>query len=156
MIKYSITLTFLVISLIACRNQPVANSEAMSDKKEMVDNGYVIKNTRSSSGSGTSFEIEDENMLLENYLRKVAGVSVSGSGNNARVTIRGVKSINLGPQEPLFVIDGVPVEGGLSNAQSMVQVRDIDRVTVLKDGSSTAIYGMRGSNGVIVIRTKKQ
>ncbi len=83
-----------------------------------------------------------------------AGVQVStGSvkpGGDATVVIRGVGSLRAG-SEPLYVVDGIPVQGGLQDLSSM----DIESVEVLKDASSASIYGSRGSNGVILVTTKK-
>jgi len=56
--------------------------------------------------------------------------------------------------EPLFVVNGTPINGGLSAASSMVTVADIKSVRVLKTPSETSFYGIRGSNGVIVITLK--
>ena len=86
---------------------------------------------------------------------RAAGVLVnSGSGQpgaNATVRIRGVSSITGANTQPLYVIDGVPVLGALAGINS----NDIESQTILKDGSTGALYGARGANGVIVINTKK-
>ncbi|HEX8904907.1 MAG TPA: TonB-dependent receptor plug domain-containing protein, partial [Longimicrobiaceae bacterium] len=92
---------------------------------------------------------------------KVAGVQVVTSGEpggGSSIRIRGGTSVNAS-NEPLFVIDGVPLEpgGGLSagrNPLNFINPDDIARITVLKDASSTAIYGSRGANGVIIVETK--
>ena len=91
---------------------------------------------------------------LTAYLRTVTGLNVTGDGASASVTIRGLNSLHLS-QEPLFVIDGTPVSGGLASAYSLVTVNDIDYIRVLKNGSDLATYGVRGGNGVIEITTKK-
>ena len=91
---------------------------------------------------------------ITDYLRTVAGVNVSGDGPGAQVTIRGQNSINMS-QEPLFVLDGTQVSGGLASLYGAVTVADIDYIRVLKDASDTAIYGLRGGNGVIEIYTKR-
>ena len=91
---------------------------------------------------------------LTDYLRTLTGVVVSGDGPNATIRIRGIQSVNLST-EPLFVIDGVPVSGGLASAYSAVNVADIARIEVLAKASETSIYGVRGANGVIVIQTKR-
>lgn len=90
---------------------------------------------------------------LADYLRQVPGVNISGSGNNQMVTIRGVSSFNSGI-EPLFVIDGIAIGSSYSEANNMINVRDIDYVRVLK-GADAGIYGVRGGNGAILIVTKK-
>ena len=94
-------------------------------------------------------------LTLDNYLRRVAGVSVTGEGLTARVVIRGVNSIRSS-SEPLFIVNGNILNDGFAGAFNMVQPNDISSVTVLKDASSTSIYGSRGSNGVIIINVKKR
>ncbi len=94
---------------------------------------------------------------------KVSGVQItSGSGSpssGSTIRIRGGASLNAS-NDPLIVLDGVPLEaGGISgnsnNFLSLINPSDIESMTVLKDASSTAIYGSRASNGVIIITTKK-
>src|SRR6187551_1460177 len=93
---------------------------------------------------------------------KTAGVNVtsySGApGNSSRILIRGGSSLNAS-NDPLIVIDGVPMSntnlGGSPNILSTINPNDIETFTVLKDASATAIYGLRASNGVIIITTKR-
>lgn len=93
---------------------------------------------------------------------KVAGVQiVSGGGSpgaGSKIRIRGGASLNAS-NDPLVVIDGVPLEGGTvpgaPSALSSINPNDIESMNVLKDASATAIYGSRASNGVIIITTKK-
>lgn len=84
----------------------------------------------------------------------VAGVQIQSSngqpGTSAKVRIRGVGSINAGTT-PLYIVDGVPFDGDLSS----INANDIENLTVLKDAASTALYGARGANGIIMITTKK-
>jgi TonB-linked SusC/RagA family outer membrane protein len=84
----------------------------------------------------------------------VAGVQVQSSngqpGTSATIRVRGVGSINAG-SSPLYVVDGVPFDGDLSS----INTADIESMTVLKDAASTALYGARGANGIIMITTKK-
>ena len=89
---------------------------------------------------------------------KIAGVQVSGSGgspnSSSQIIIRAISSINSGQNnEPLFIIDGMPMRGGGSSAGD-INPNDIESITVLKDASSAAIYGARGAFGVILITTK--
>lgn len=83
-----------------------------------------------------------------------AGVQVTtGSvkpGGDASVVIRGVGSLRAG-SEPLYIVDGIPVQGGLQDLSS----GDIESIEILKDASSASIYGSRGSNGVVLVTTKK-
>lgn len=93
---------------------------------------------------------------------KVAGLEVTTGGGSAgggsRIRIRGSASLNAS-NDPLIVIDGVPVEGngaaGSGNYLNTINPEDIESVTVLKDAASTALYGSRASNGVLIITTKK-
>lgn len=94
---------------------------------------------------------------------KIAGVQIINSGGSPNSTstirVRGGASLNAS-NDPLVVLDGVPMEvgGGVSgsgNFLSLINPNDIESMTILKDASSTAIYGSRASNGVIIITTKK-
>jgi TonB-linked SusC/RagA family outer membrane protein len=85
---------------------------------------------------------------------RAAGVYVLNTGNKpgdgVAVQIRGKRSFNAG-NDPLYVIDGIPITGGLND----INPGDIESMDVLKDASATAIYGSRGANGVIIITTKR-
>ena len=93
---------------------------------------------------------------------KVAGVQITtggGSpGSNTQILIRGGSSLSAS-NAPLIIIDGVPVDNtgiaGASNPLSLINPNDIESITVLKDASATAIYGVRASNGVILVTTKR-
>lgn len=93
---------------------------------------------------------------------KIAGVQIvpggGGPGSGSTIRIRGGASLNAS-NDPLIVIDGVPMEGGTlpgaPSALSSINPADIESMNVLKDASATAIYGSRASNGVIIITTKK-
>ncbi len=85
---------------------------------------------------------------------RVSGVQVQSSdgrpGGSPKLRIRGVGSINASA-EPLYVVDGVPYDGAISDLANS----DIESMTVLKDAASTALYGARGANGVVLITTKR-
>lgn len=86
---------------------------------------------------------------------QLAGVRVQSAdgglpGSTPGITVRGIGSIN-GGTGPLYVVDGIPLRGGLSN----LNTSDIASIEVLKDAASAAIYGSRGSNGVVMITTKQ-
>ena len=93
---------------------------------------------------------------------KIAGVNVTSGGGTpgggASIRIRGGSSLNAS-NDPLIVIDGIAMDNngvkGLANGLSLVNPADIESFNVLKDASATAIYGSRGSNGVIIITTKR-
>jgi len=101
---------------------------------------------------GAITDYKDYYRTLGDYLRQVPGVLITGSDQNQMVTIRGMSSFNLG-NEPLFVIDGHVAGNTYNQVSRMINVRDIGHVKVLK-GSDASIYGIRGSNGVILISTK--
>ena len=85
---------------------------------------------------------------------RVSGVQVIGSGipgGGVKVRVRGTGSIH-NSNEPLYVVDGVVRESGLDG----INPEDIQNMQVLKDASSTAIYGSRGANGVVLITTKER
>lgn len=105
----------------------------------------------SSVDSETLTEVTTPN-LGEAIQGRLAGVQVTSSGapgQGPQIQVRGVGSINFG-SGPLIVVDGVPGAGGLNQFDS----RDVESINVLKDASSTAIYGSRASNGVLLVTTK--
>lgn len=81
------------------------------------------------------------------------GVRVTRVGDGFAVRIRGTSSV-LGDNEPLYVVDGSPVEPGPGGALTGINPADIVRIEVLKDIGSTSFYGVRGANGVILITTR--
>ena len=93
-------------------------------------------------------------MLLKPYKAKAAGVDITSSerpGTVGSIRIRGNRSISAS-SDPLYVVDGVPLSAG---GIETINPRDIESIDILKDASSTAIYGSRGANGVILITTKR-
>lgn len=100
-------------------------------------------------------EAPDNAISLIDHLRRVPGVQVFGDGSNASITIRGISSIKS-RTEPIFVVDGQQISGGLQFVTRMVPVNDIKSIRVLKNPNETAIYGVRGANGIIEIKLKKE
>lgn len=96
-----------------------------------------------------------EPATLEQMLAgRVAGVIVTPArGGGITVRIGGPNSFSL-KEDPLFVVDGVPIEVGPGGTLSWLNPHDIESIAVLKYGAQTAIYGVRAANGVILIRTK--
>lgn len=135
---------------------------------EVVIIGYGTQKKKDLTGSVVVVGEKDFNRGLisspEQLINgKIAGMQImSNSGSptaGSTIRIRGGASLNAS-NDPLIVLDGVPLEiGGISgngsNFLSLVNAADIENMTVLKDASSTAIYGARASNGVILITTKK-
>jgi len=119
-----------------------------------------LQTSTSNSGSvatTSSNQITPTNasLSLADYLKRIPGVQVTkDSGGNVLVLVRGNNT--LGEQrEPLFVINGVNVGFGYEHTEPLVAITDIAQVQVLKSGQETAMYGMQGNNGVIVITTKR-
>ena len=105
----------------------------------------------------TRQEIEDkQGEPIEKQIQsKSPGVIVTrNSDGSIAVNIRGSSS-NLASNEPLYVIDDVPVTPGPGGALVGVNPHDIESIAVLKNPEDTAIYGSRGGNGVIIIKTKR-
>ncbi len=144
---------------------------ALVDNTELLDEvvivGYGTTTIKDATGSITSVKAKDLNkgaiVSPEQMLTgKVAGVVITSDGgapgSGATIRIRGGASLSAS-NSPLFIIDGVPVDGngisGVSNPLSTINPNDIESYTILKDASATAIYGSRASNGVIIITTKK-
>lgn len=86
---------------------------------------------------------------------RASGVQIinndAAPGGNISILIRGIGSLAPGGNEPLYVIDGYPTQGGINN----INPADIASIDILKDASSTSIYGIRAANGVVIITTKK-
>ncbi len=134
---------------------------------DLVVIGYGTVKKEDATGSVAAIRPDDFNKgnrtsVQDAMVGKIPGVNVVSSGgapgSGATVRIRSGASLSAS-NDPLFVIDGVPVdnstiEGG-SNLLAGINPEDIESFTVLKDASATAIYGSRASNGVIVITTKK-
>ena len=134
---------------------------------EVVVIGYGVARKNDLTGSVTAMKPDEKNHGLITSAQdmmqgKIAGVNVTSGGGtpggSSTIRIRGGSSLNAS-NDPLIVIDGMALDRqgvkGSPNALSMVNPNDIESFTVLKDASATAIYGSRGSNGVIIITTKK-
>jgi len=134
---------------------------------EVVSIGYGTVNRDDVTGSVAAISSRDFNRgaitsAQDLLVGKTAGVVISTSdgapGSGSSIRIRGGSSLNAS-NDPLIIVDGVPIDNnnvsGSSNFLDFVNPNDIETFTVLKDASSTAIYGSRASNGVIIIETKK-
>lgn len=85
---------------------------------------------------------------------RVSGVNVTSTPDGIAVRIRGGSSA-YGNNEPLYILDGMPFQPGPNGILSGVHASDIESIKVLKDAAETAMYGVRGANGVIIITTKR-
>lgn len=91
---------------------------------------------------------------LTMYLRQIAGVKISGEGESAEIIIRGVNSINMSTS-PLFIVDDNNLGRDYRQIYAMINVEQVQRITVLKSASDTGFYGVQGANGVIKIEMKR-
>jgi len=108
------------------------------------------------AGVVTDADVHDAKVVnVEEMLRgRIAGVEVvTLPSGGISVRIRGATSLTQST-EPLFVVDGIPVHAETGGALTWLSPRDVQRIEVLKDPGSTAFWGSRGANGVIVITTK--
>ncbi len=133
--------------------------EASKGLDEVVVVGYGRQQKKDITGAVGSLKndklLEIPSGDISNALQgRVAGVMVQTQswrpGAAAQIRIRGNRSINAS-NEPLYVVDGIPTNDGIEQ----ISPNDIESIEVLKDASSTAIYGNRGANGVIIVTTKK-
>lgn len=152
----------------------VTMSPDITSLDEIVVVGYGTQKKSDLTGSISSISGEDMNQvpatsLDQAMIGRAAGVQITQTsgqpGGAISIRIRGGNSISAG-NEPLYVIDGVPISNGEDamnagvtaaagqNALSMIDPKDIESIEILKDASSTAIYGSRGANGVVLITTK--
>lgn len=139
-------------SLINIKMEP--DTQALD---EVVVIGYGTVKKRDLTGAVASMKNEDVTVaptsnVMEALQGKIAGMDIVKSsgqvGEDVSILLRGSRSI-YGSNEPLFIIDGIP------GSYSQVNPSDIESVDVLKDASSTAIYGSAGANGVVIITTKR-
>lgn len=191
--KYSIQVPpagkTLVFSFIGMESQEIliGNRAAINVKLLLTSNaladvvviGYGTQKRQDVNGAISSVTAKDLANIpqpsVDQMLQgKAAGVTITqnsgGPGSATSVHIRGITS--FGQSEPLYVIDGVPVQGDATNSPqltrtgggqeetgvsplSLINPNDIESIDVLKDASATAIYGSRGANGVVIITTKR-
>jgi TonB-dependent SusC/RagA subfamily outer membrane receptor len=141
----------------SCKRVPSSGGVISSNEKKTteINDGYTSQNTRNYTGSATEIENFQNNMTLDNYLKRVPGVLVRGEGARSQITIRGISSF-VGDSSPLYVLNNSPFAGGFQELFYSINVNDIKSVSVLKDAASTGIYGSRATNGVIVIVLKNK
>ena len=147
---------------IKITGQKILNILLVSESKlidEVVVVGYSVQKKRDVLGAVSKVGNEELTKIpvasaQEALQGRVAGVQVAAQtgapGAPISVRIRGASSINSS-NDPLYIVDGIPVEGALNN----LSPNDIDNMTILKDASSAAIYGSRANNGVVLITTKQ-
>ena len=127
--------------------------------QEIVVVGYGTQARRDVTGSVASVGGDDVHEVpkanaIEAIKGRVPGVDIVTSGNNPgdgiSIRVRGTRSLTAS-NDPLYVLDGIPMSGGIGD----LNPNDIESIEILKDASSTAIYGARGASGVVLITTKQ-
>jgi TonB-linked SusC/RagA family outer membrane protein len=140
-------------------NITVVLTQTTSESEQVIVVGYGTQRKRDVTGSVSSVneqalhEVPSSN--IQGALQgKAAGLEIQNTGTmpgaNMQIRIRGIRTIS-GSNTPLLVLDGIPYDGSLND----INPDDVMSIEVLKDASATAIYGSRGSNGVILVTTKR-
>ncbi|WP_374685401.1 SusC/RagA family TonB-linked outer membrane protein [uncultured Prevotella sp.] len=155
------------LKVVAGQDLKIQLKNTSTTLNDVVVIGYGVAKKNDLTGSVTALKPDDKNHGIITSAQdmiqgKIAGVNVNSAsgapGDGAQIRIRGGASLTAS-NNPLIVIDGMPMDNndtkGVNNPLSLVNPNDIESFTVLKDASATAIYGSRGSNGVIIITTKK-
>jgi TonB-linked SusC/RagA family outer membrane protein len=149
---------------IQVNNQKVINVTLIAEQKtlnEIVVVGYGVQKKSDVTGSITSISAQSlKDVPAANLVQALqgqgTGIDIQKSGGNSHpgsvpsIIIRGIRS-KAASNDPLFVVDGIPFTGSIQD----LNLDDVASVEVLKDASSTAIYGSRGANGVILVTTKR-
>lgn len=137
----------------------VTMTEDAQSLDEVVVVGYGTQKKKDLTGglavvSKQTLEMVSTNNLMDRLVGQVAGLNITtgneAPGSNQTLLIRGQNSLTAS-NDPLIILDGIPYSGGLADLDPNI----IENMSVLKDASAVAIYGSRGSNGVILIQTKR-
>lgn len=159
--KLSISYIGYLTQEVEVADRSVLNIQLLAENKnmeEVIVVGYGTQKKRNVTGAISSVKATDlENMPVfrveQSMQGRVSGLTITSAsgqpGEGSTVRVRGTTTI--GNSDPLYVVDGVPVNGGID----YLNQADIASIDVLKDAASAAIYGTQGANGVILITTKK-
>jgi TonB-dependent SusC/RagA subfamily outer membrane receptor len=150
---YFFIILFSVFTFWNCSaNKNMTQNDAA--EPNIVDRGYdhvLEKDATKKTGTIKPNEKAPSNRTLADMIRSLPGVTVTGSDDNIKILVGGMGSFSY--NEPLFVINGNAVGLNFAQIAASINPNEITSVSVLK-GSDATIYGTRGANGVIVIRTK--
>lgn len=151
----AVTCLFLLMSVAACGSSRSTQSTETED--ETIHLGYDSESKASSSIASETIDPEERGhpaSFLSDLLRgSTAGVVVTGANGGITVRIRGGSSV-YGSNDPLYVVDGMPVRPMAGGTLPSINPHDVKSITILKDAAATSLYGSRGANGVIVVETK--
>ena len=144
------------ISIFSCSSTKNTTNSNQKSGPQVVDTGYgevLAKDANQSNVMVEANKDHPENISLGDMIRKLPGVQVSGREPNLKIKVSGSESF-MSNTDPLFVLNGTAIGTNYAQVASVVYANNVKSVSVLK-GADAAIYGTRGSNGVILIRTKK-
>ncbi len=148
----SVLMIVLLFALASCASVQPNTSSSEGD----LDNGYTLVDGENKLKLGMENRPNEErpsNLNLADMVGQLAGVDMAGRGNNVSFRVRGAASF-FASSDPLFVLNGSAVGSDFSALANVVDPYMVKSIRVLK-GSDASIYGARGANGVILIRTKK-
>lgn len=142
----------------ACSSTRNTGSSNQDPPSQIVDSGYTLGKEEDANQSNIMVHPNQDhpsNLSLNELIQRLPGVRIqSGRGAYATFVVDGASASFMSGSSPLFVVNGNVVGTDYSNVFTLVNPYDVDSVSVLK-GSDASIYGTRGANGVILIRTKK-
>ena len=135
----------------------VAMTEDAINLSEVVAIGYAVQQKKDLTGAVSTVKVDElvrepvagVDQMMQGHMAGVNVVSDNSPGGGVAVRVRGYSTIRN--NDPLYIIDGVPVESGIN----LINPNDIESLQILKDASSASIYGSRAANGVVIITTKK-
>ena len=141
----------------ACSSTKNTGSSSQDSSVHKVDSGYEMASPKMSNQSNIMVNTENEkpsNLSLTDKLQRLPGVRVeSGRGPYAKFVVAGTSTSFMGNSGPLFVVNGQSIGTDYSSVYNLVNPNEVSSLSVLK-GADASIYGTRGANGVILIRTK--
>ncbi|PYO92104.1 MAG: hypothetical protein DMD62_14065 [Gemmatimonadetes bacterium] len=145
MIKVTRALLLVFLSVPACSHRGSTPSSSQSIDPRPPGTVLTADDIRASPGQS----------LEQLLLARVPGLTaVRAPDGRTILTLRGTTTL-LGDDEPLFVVNGIALAPNSSSNLNAIDLHDIETVQVIRDAASTAAYGVRGANGVIIIRTKQ-
>lgn len=156
--RLSCLLLLSTLMFTACSGTKKTSSSSQDSSSQIVDEGYERVQAKNSKQSNIQVNPNEEipsNISLNDMLQQLPGVMVQGQGAYAKITVSGASASFMSGTSPLFVVNGMTIGTDYSTVFNMIRPNDVSSLNVLK-GSDATLYGTRGANGVILIRTKKQ
>jgi len=156
MARFKYLMLLCVIGCVACSGTRNTGASGKRPSGELVDSGYELKPAEDANQSNINVHPNKDkpsNISLNEMIQRLPGVrSTGGQGAYARFVVDGTSGSFMSGSDPLFVVNGNVIGTDYSIVFAMVDPKKVVSVSVLK-GSDASIYGSRGGNGVIVIRT---